>query len=374
MASIELPQTIQYPTLSPRFWHGMPSRVWIPLLWKNSFKVSLSRLHIASGVTAFMPFSDLMGLLQHTIFGRKIAQTKLVGPPLFILGHWRSGTTLLHELLCLDDRFASPTTFECFAPAHFLLTEPLVTRYGNWLIPNRRPMDNMKAGWSLPQEDEFALMNLGAPTPYLRLVFPCHDYPYQSTLASDGFSLKELERWKYLFDWFLKALTYKNQKPLILKSPPHTGRIGILKSLYPDAKFVHIVRDPRKLFPSTMKLWNSLDHVQSIQVGEYQPKLKEFVLKSLTTMYDSFERDRVGLSDKQLIDVRYEDLAKDSVAVCKNIYDQLDLGGFDRIEPLLKDRKEQEKEYKTNCFGSKPEEETEFMTAWHSYATKYGYA
>jgi LPS sulfotransferase NodH len=123
-----------------------------------------------------------------------------------------------------------------------------------------------------------------------------------------------------------------------------------------------------------MKLWNSLDQVQSIQVGEYQPKLKEFVLKSLTTMYDSFERDRVGLSDKQLIDVHYEDLAKDPVAVCKNIYDQLELGGFDRIEPLLKDRKEQEKEYKTNRFASTPEGDPEFMTAWHNYATKYGYA
>lgn len=352
----------------------MPSRVWIPLLFKNSFRISPSRLHIASGVTAFMPISDLLGLVQHSIYGRRIAQTKLAGPPLFILGHWRSGTTLLHELLGLDDRYASPTTFQCFAPSHFLLTEYLVSKYGNWLIPDKRPMDNMKAGWSLPQEDEFALMNLGAPTPYLRLVFPCHDYPFQSTLASDGFSANELERWKYLFDWFLKALTFKTNKPLILKSPPHTGRLGILKSMYPDAKFVHIVRDPRKLYPSTMKLWNSLDQVQSIQVGEYQSKLKAFVLESLTTMYESFERDRVGLTEQQLIDVHYEDLAKDHVSVCKHIYNQLELTGFEKIEPLIQNRKQQEKEYQTNRFGSAPEEDAEIMTVWHNYATKYGYA
>ncbi len=352
----------------------MPSRVWLPLLFKNSFSVSLSRLHIASGVTAFMPFSDLLGLTQHVVYGRRIAATKLAGPPLFILGHWRSGTTLLHELLGLDERFASPTTFQCFAPSHFLLTESMVAKYGNWLIPHRRPMDNMKAGWALPQEDEFALMNLGAPTPYLRLVFPCHDYPFQSTLASDGFSPKDLERWKTLFDWFLKALTFKSKKPLILKSPPHTGRLGILKSMYPDAKFVHIVRDPRKLFPSTMKMWNSLDQVQSIQVGEYQAKLKDFVLKSLTTMYRSFEIDREGMAKNQLIDVHYEDLAKDPVSVCKNIYNQLEMTGFERIEPLLQNRTQLEKEYKTNRFGTDPKEEAEVMTAWQSYATKYGYA
>ncbi len=352
----------------------MTSRVWFPLLYKNSFKVSLSRLHIASGVSAFMPILDGLGLTQDAIFGRRIANTKLAGPPVFILGHWRSGTTLLHELLTLDDRYASPTTFECFAPTNFLLTETIISKYFNWLIPNRRPMDNMKAGWSLPQEDEFALMNLGAPTPYLRLVFPCHGYPYQSTLASDGFTPEELVRWKSLFGWFLKALTYKTQKPLILKSPPHTGRIGILKSLYPDAKFIHIVRDPRKLFPSTMKMWNSLDKVQSIQVGEYQASLKEFVLKSLKTMYDSFERDRIGLPESQLVDVHYEELVRDPVAVCKQIYQQLEMTGFDRIEPLLQNRMQQEKEYKTNRFGTAPEEEAEIMTAWHSYATKYGYA
>ncbi len=352
----------------------MPSRVWLPLLYKNSFRVSLSRLHLAAGVTAFMPLSDLIGFAQHCIYGRQIEATKLAGPPLFILGHWRSGTTLLHELLGLDDRYASPTTFQCFGPTQFLLTESLVSKYGNWLIPNRRPMDNMKAGWALPQEDEFALMNLGAPTPYLRLVFPCQDYPFQGTLASDGFSALELKRWKYLFDWFLKAVTFKTKKPLLLKSPPHTGRLGILKSMYPDAKFVHIVRDPRKLFPSTMKLWKSLDQVQSLQVGEYQLKLKEFVFQSLKTMYDSFEKERVGLTEKQLIDVHYEDLVKDPVSVCRNIYSQLELTGFEKIEPLLQNRIRQEKEYKTNRFGSDPEEDAEIMTVWHKYATKYGYA
>ncbi len=31
-----------------------------------------------------------------------------------------------------------------------------MVRFGNFLIPNKRPMDDMEAGWKLPQEDEFA--------------------------------------------------------------------------------------------------------------------------------------------------------------------------------------------------------------------------
>jgi LPS sulfotransferase NodH len=374
MASNESFQAIQYPVLSPRFWHGMPSRIWFSQLAKNGFRVSPSRLHIALGVSAFMPFSDLLALAQHCVHGRAIARTELAGPPIFVLGHWRSGTTLLHELLTLDSRFASPTTYECFAPSHFLLTESWVTRFGGWLIPSKRPMDNMKAGWALPQEDEFALMNLGAPTPYLRVMFPCEKFPFQNTLNSSGFGVEELERWKYLLDWFLRALTYKSGKPLILKSPPHTGRLGILKAMYPEAKFVHIVRDPRKLFPSTMKLWNSLDQVQGLQVGEYNAKLKNFVFSSLQSMYESFESDRAMMRDDQLIDLRYEDLAIDPVSAVRQVYEQLGLSSFETIEPLLLERKQQGKEYKTNRFGADPIEEAEIMSAWHDYATRYGYA
>ena len=352
----------------------MPSWVWYRELAKNGFKVSPSKLHIALGVSFFTPFSDLLGLAQHCVYGSSIARTELAGPPLFVLGHWRSGTTLLHELLDLDETYASPTTFQCFAPRQFLLAEDLVTKYGGWLIPNKRPMDNMKAGWGLPQEDEFALMNLGAPTPYLRLMFPCHEFPFQNTLSSDGFTAEELKKWKVLFDWFLRALTFKSKKPLILKSPPHTGRLGILKSMYPDAKFVHIVRDPRKIFPSTMKLWKSLDYVQALQTGEYEARLKQFVLNSLTTMYTSFERDRIGMSKDQLIDVHYEDLAKDPVNVVRRIYEQLGLANFDSIEPLVQNKKQQDKEYKTNRFGVDTAEEAEIMTAWKGYATQYGYA
>jgi LPS sulfotransferase NodH len=144
--------------------------------------------------------------------------------------------------------------------------------------------------------------------------------------------------------------------------------------MYPDAKFVHIVRDPRKIFPSTMKLWKSLDSVQALQAGEYEARLKPFVLNSLTTMYKSFERDRIGMSNDQLIDVHYEDLVKDPVNVVRQIYEQLGLPNFDSIEPLVQNKKQQDKEYKTNRFGVDTAEEAEIMTAWKGYATQYGYA
>lgn len=362
-----------YPEWAPRFWHGMQSKTWFSYLIKNRFRVSWKRMHVALGVSAFMPFSDLLALTHYLLFNRAIERTPLAGPPLFVLGHWRSGTTLLHEYLGLDTRFASPTTFQCFAPAHFLLTEALVTRFGGWLLPDKRPMDNMKAGWNLPQEDEFALMNLGAPTLYARMMFPQNGFVDENTLADSEFTEEQRRKWKYLMTWFMKALTYKTGKPLILKSPPHTGRIGLLRELFPDAKFIHIVRDPRSLFPSTMKLWRSLDQVQGLQGMITDEELEPFVFRSLRRMYDSFERGRNGLTEVQIVDVKYEDLAKDPLPVVARIYRQLDLGEFEPVQAKILAKTQSTGEYKTNRFQQKPEMEERVLTEWKDYATRYGY-
>ncbi|MFM8401327.1 MAG: sulfotransferase, partial [Pirellula sp.] len=115
----------------------MPAKVWFSNLARNRFAVSWSRLHYALGVSGFCPVSSTLAMVQKLGWSRAIARTEIQRPPVFILGHWRSGTTLLQEYLGLDPRFASPTTYQCFAPWHFLLTEGIVSRYGNWLLPDR---------------------------------------------------------------------------------------------------------------------------------------------------------------------------------------------------------------------------------------------
>ena len=373
MVKAEPNQPLKYSILMPRIWHGMPAKVWFSNLARNRFAVSWSRLHYALGVSGFCPVSSMLAMVQKLGWSRAIARTEIQRPPVFILGHWRSGTTLLHEYLGLDPRFASPTTYQCFAPWHFLLTEGIVSRYGNWLLPDRRPMDNMKAGWALPQEDEFALMNLGAPSPYLRLMFPNHPVPYTETLDSARFRPADLQAWRRQFEWFVKALTYKTYKQLLLKSPPHTGRIGILRQMYPDSKFIHIVRDPRKLYPSTMKLWNSLDENQALQSPTDQSMLQSFVLESLVSIYRAFDRDRASIPDSQIIDVRYEEFIAKPVQTLEKIYKYLDLGPYDSIRSNWENKSEQERGYQTNKLQIDPEQEAMILDRWSDYARKYGY-
>ncbi|MDZ4851831.1 MAG: sulfotransferase [Pirellulaceae bacterium] len=352
----------------------MPSHIWWPLLARNGFRVSPSRLHLAVALVFFAPINDLMAVTQHLIHGRAIRRTKLAGPPLFILGHWRSGTTLMHEMLQLDERYASPNTFQCFAPWHFLLSEKLIRRFGNFLLPDRRPMDNMKVGWSLPQEDEFALMVLGAPTPYYRIAFPNNPVPYLDSLGSQSFKPRDLQRWKIDIDWFFRALTYHTGKPLIIKSPPHTGRLGILADMYPEAKFIHMVRDPRKLYPSTKKMWRALADVQSLQSTDDEERLHRYVIDCLHRMYDSFEIDRQRLPSDRIIDVHYEELVEHPIETIKSIYEQLNLGDSQPIVTKLTDRQGKDDDYQPNQHLSNDELERVIQQDWSDYSRRYGYS
>src|SRR4029077_12098959 len=144
-----------------------------------------------------------------------------------------TGTTFLHECMIRDERFGFPTTFECAMPHHFLLTEAIFMRWLRFLMPATRPMDNMQAGFDRPQEDEFALCMFGVGSPYLTIAFPNHPPAYQEYLDLENISESGLRRWKRAFKQFLKRVTYKTGKRLVLKSPPHTARVKKLAPMFP---------------------------------------------------------------------------------------------------------------------------------------------
>ncbi len=336
-----------FPWYAPRFWHGMPSTVWWPMLKKHRWQFDWGRSHFVTSVSLSTLITDPICLMQHALYQRRIASIQLAGPPVFVLGHWRSGTTLLHELLQLDDRFGSPNTYQCFAPWHFLLTEKLMTTFGNFLIPERRPMDNMKAGWRLPQEDEFALMALGAPSPYTRIAFP-RDPADLDSLSSETMTGEKLERWKRAFEWFMKAITYRENKPLVLKSPTHTGRIALLHSLYPDAKFVHLSRHPHAMIPSTIKLWQSLSEVQGLQGNGSDHANEDFVFACFERMYEGYSFGKSQVPQDQLLEVTYESLIADPIKTVETIYSRLELGNFEPVREKLQQRMKADKDYKVN--------------------------
>ncbi len=357
----------------PRFWDGMCASGWFSLLVRNRFHICPRRVAMAILIAALSLTNALLWLVQTVLMGRKINRTKIDQDPIFVIGHWRSGTTLLHELLVRDPRHTYPDTYACFAPNHFLVSAWFMKPCLRLLLPSRRPIDNMPAGWDHPQEDEFALCNMGVRSPYLTIAFPNRPPQDQEYLDFRGVSESGVNRWKSGFLWFLKCLTAHNPKPIVLKSPPHTCRIRVLLEMFPKAKFVHIVRDPYVVFPSTVNLWKRLYRDEGLQVPT-GAGLEEHVFTTLNRMYDAFERDCDLLGPGQFCEIRYENLVADPVGQMRNVYAELDLGDFELARPAIEDYAASQKDYKTNRYQITPELREQITQRWGKFLKRYGYS
>ncbi|MEQ8208587.1 MAG: sulfotransferase [Lacipirellulaceae bacterium] len=362
-----------FPWYAPRFWHGMRAGTWFSYLAKNRFSISPSRVPMSLAISAFSFANSAMAAADSLLFSRQVNEVKFEQPPLFILGHWRSGTTFLHELLIRDPRHNYPTTYQCFAPHHFLLSEKLLTPWTEFLLPGRRPMDNMAAGWRRPQEDEFALENLGVPTPYASMMFPNHGEVFRDYLTLENVSETKRTAWKQELKRFFQRIALRDPRRLVVKSPAHTARVATLLELFPDAKFVHITRDPAELFVSTVQLWRSLNAVQGIHLPKDESWVEEYVLDSFERMYAAFAKDREQLSERQLVEVRYEELASNPKTELQRIYDQLELGGFAAAEEPVDAYLEQIKNYRPNRHEIDDSLRTRLRERWGWYYEEYGY-
>jgi hypothetical protein len=274
--------------------------------------------------------------------------------------------------MALDERHAYPTTYECMEPNHFLLSERLFTRWLAFFAPKRRPMDNMAAGFSRPQEDEFALCMLGLPSPYLTVAFPNRPPQFDEYLDLEGLSPRALSAWKRTFLQFLKELTFKHGKRLILKSPTHSCRIKVLLELFPDARFVHIVRDPYVVYSSTVNLWKSLYRAFSLQKATFAG-VEERVLENFIRLHNKIEEGKTLVDFDRFYELHYEDLIRDPVGQMGALYDHLGLGGFEQLLPKLQKYLGDTRGYETNRYRLSDEETATITAKWGNVIRASGY-
>ena len=335
---------------SPRFWEGADFFVWLELLARNRFAVGFPYWYIAGIVTGMSFLNTCLRWWQEGQYGSQIDATPIDEPPIFVLGHWRTGTTLLHELLVLDEQFTSPNTAHCFMPCHFLLSEDFFRRRLRFLLPGKRPMDNMAAGWERPQEDEFGLVLLGEPSTYAEIAFPNHEPLNRHSLDLSNLTARQRNAWKKQFRRFIQAITLRDPRRMVLKSPPHTARVPLLLEAFPEARFIHIRRDPYTLYASTMNLWRSLGKAHGFQTPDNEERLSRKVFEEFRIMHQRYEEAKPSIPNGHLVEVTYEELIDDIPGTMEHIYRELDLEGFDKARPALQDYVERSRGYKVNAY------------------------
>ena len=159
----------------------------------------------------------------------KESERAKVDAPLFILGIWRSGTTHLHNLFAQDDRFAYANNYQVSFPRTFLTMEKSHSKFVGRFMPKRRPQDNVAMGVREPQEDEFAFCSMTGRSVAMGWAFPRRaPDQYNRYLTFRDASPREVAEWKADLTELVQKLSFKYEKPLVLKSPAHTCRIKLI--------------------------------------------------------------------------------------------------------------------------------------------------
>ena len=318
----------------PGAFPGITLGRWLQVLWDNGFAVHWPYWGRAAAITLASLPNTLLAAWEKVLYDRKVRNTKVV-PPLFILGIWRSGTTHLHNLLTQDDRFAYPNTYQVFYPSTFLTTEKTYAKLVGFFLPKKRPQDNMALGVGEPQEDEFALCSLTGRAWPMDWAFPRRTGHYGRYLTLREASADEVREWKSALAWLVRKLSFKYGKPLVLKSPGHTCRIRLLLELFPEAKFVHIYRNPFDVLRSTRHMIRTAAPWWALQRPDFG-ELEERAFRQYREVFDAFFEEQGLIPKGHFHELRSEDLEADPVGQLQATYEALSLPDFGHVEPALR--------------------------------------
>jgi hypothetical protein len=329
---------------------GISLKNWIKILSENG-GVDLRYFPRAFFITISSISIIPARLLFKIRYESKIEKTEISKPPVFIIGHWRSGTTFLHELMSFDPQFCYVSLWNTLLPDSFLILNPLKDFLSQFL-PSTRPMDQVEVAADGPYEEEAGLSVLYDWSFFHALHFPKNaEQQYLKSIHFQDFSEEELRNWKKIYLKFMKTVTFdKSGKRLILKNPPNSTRIQELLEIFPDAKFIHIYRNPYKVYLSTKKMRTKVLDKLALQ-NAYEEEIEDQVINNYIRFMNSFFKQKDRIPNKNFVEVSYEELVVEPLKQVKKIYDKLDLKDFDKAKPYLEKYLDSKKDYKTNVYN-----------------------
>ena len=275
---------------------------------------------------------------QSMAYGRRIREAEIHPEPIFLLGFWRSGTTLLHNLLAMDPQWGFVNTYQAALPDAFLAGQRRVRGMIESRLPANRGVDNIPVDLAMPQEEEIALMCSSGLSPYVSLNFPrTADETLEYLFQGDGLGSRQRERWRAEYVKLLKAASlYMDGKRLVLKSPSNTGRIAALLELFPSARFAYLQRNPYDTLRSYAQLLGLMNGWHTLQSVDFDELLLRHV-KIYRRIAETYLEQRELIPEGRLVELRYEELEQDKVGQVSRIYDALGLPGYDDFAPRLMD-------------------------------------
>lgn len=302
-----------------------------------------------------------------------IEQMNVEKDPVFVIGHWRSGTTHLHNLLSQDPQMSYVSTYHATFPGVLLSGKWLFKAFMQLFIPKRRAGDNVRIHPDYPQEEEFALGNMGYHSYYYFFFLPQKTRYYFDKFMNMKSGSDTAESWKrdYL-ELVKKALLNTGKGRFLSKNPPNTTRIPQLLELFPNAKFIYIYRNPVTVYLSTKKFFGAMmPYLCFEDISEAQ--LEKNILDIYVQMHQKYEQDKQLVPSGNLIEVSFEALEQSTLPVLENIYQSLSLPGFETAQAHFEQYAGKQKAYKKNRHAISQRELDAVSSRWGFEIVHRGY-
>jgi hypothetical protein len=223
-----------------------------------------------------------------------------------------------------------------------------------------------------PQEDEFALLSLGARSPYEALLYPQVLREALKLADPRDLSADDRKRWREAFVSFLSGVSVRGSgRPLILKSPTHGARVSTLRELLPDARYVLIVRDPMTNFESVVRMWRKMFEIYALGPIPSDDDIREAILEDRPRFDRKLASGVAGLPSNRYIALTYESLVADPVARVQEIYESLELPDFAEVQDPLTAEFARRKNYRATAQLPSPQWQERIRDAWAPLLASY---
>lgn len=326
---------------------------------------------LSSMALARAPFSAL----ERLAVAPRLPAPSRMPPPVFILGHWRSGTTHLYNIMSNDRAFGYVPPFAVGLPWDMFglgrVFRPAIHR----ALPKHRWIDRMPVTPTSPQEDEVAIASMSELSFYHGIYFPRRfDTLIDRGLFFDGATPAQIARWESRFTHFLgKVSLAQDGRRLLVKNPVYTGRVATLRRLFPEAKFVHIHRDPVDVFLSMRNFYERLLEKLALQDVPSGLDIESSILRIYDRMMRRFVDETRDLPAGRLVDIPYAELDCDPLAAIARIYSALDLDGFEAARPAFAAYLASVHDFPKNAFRADPAVLDRIARHWAPWIRRWGY-
>jgi len=325
-------------------------------------------------ISLISPLMELPCAAEKLFYGRKIRNTQIDQPPVFVIGHWRSGTTLLHNALSKDPQFGFVSLFQTLMPGSFLVGRRTLQPLLALRAPNTRPMDNVKIRMQYPSEEEYALSHVCPESLYLGFNFPL-DWTelFDKYAMMEGISSAEREEWIHAYrEIIVKATIHFGGRRIVLKNPVNTARIRAVREAFPGAKFIHIYRNPYDVYRSTLHLYREVFKVTALQrISDEQ--IQRYVLDLYPRVMNAYWEQRAELPENDHVEVRYEDFIQSPMQEIERMYRVLGLGGFESARLPMERFLGSRTQFRPNEYTRDPAERDIVQRHWGQVVERLGY-